>query len=1002
MNRFFRAVLTVALFALGVSYGHAQDCHLSDDGSACVPLACSDVPEAQCLPSFIHLDVADGALTVDGCQCRNFNECHIRFGDASPFAEGYCPDGTPCHVVSEDTDGDGIDDLFSASCEPQACCDPLLEPGRDNTPPCVEGHACCADGTWQCNNGDGTPACDPGRVCAACCFWAPTDPGLPIGLTCNNLSGSMCEQIGGRFLAGEQCGEAQACCLATALGIGPACVDVSPACCRYAGGHAGGPRTSCRSAADPNGFACPAPCYRDADCPADSQFCRFPPGSCGSSTSSAGMCVDRRHDCPDVGDPVCGCDGVTYPNECEADAAGVSLRHRGPCESPGVCCLDVDDGPVPFDTCEPLDSAACADRGGVFANADVGCEQHEACCLSSIGVDLCVEMNPVCCRASGGMPGGPNSACHGIDLPEVCGGINGIACPKGYDCVDDPNDNCTGGPVTNCPGMCVPRRMECSGIQGLACPPGFDCRDIPNDNCDPSNGADCPSVCVPSPPPCAEICGGVEGIPCSDPAAFCKLPAGLCCCDHYGVCVVPPPACPTVYDPVCGCDEVTYGNACEADAAGVSIRHPGACEIQCVTDADCPDASQFCLRHPGQCDPTTADGVGVCATPPPVCPDVFDPVCACDGTTYPNECFARMAGQSIEYPGECQTTPCAATRILSNDGTHATYCPGVRLRVVIAIVPPAGTSSFALEDAPPPGWSVVEISNDGTYDAIHHKVKWGPFFGPFPARVAYVALPGDAASAVTCFDGEISIDGANERICGEQCAAYQCAPRMQADVPRGPCPGCQASDCEACGGGCSDGVISLCEMVGYACAWKNGCHDDLSGVSRAAYIWQNGECTCWDASTQNWELSDCPPPASGLCDAPTTGGGATDWASNMAVAPSLTGETSSRNGKFGPRVLSLDLTPPEASSAVAVEVQIPAGWSVTRVSDAGAWDQAHGKIKWGPFTDSLTKTLTATLDRNVEPGSGLRTFAGRRPSPASLRGTVSVDGVNKSIRVPIR
>jgi len=62
------------------------------------------------------------------------------------------------------------------------CCDPALEPGVNGNPLCFEGHTCCANGQWQCNNADGTPSCSGGQVCGSTC-------GGP-GASCN--SGADC------------------------------------------------------------------------------------------------------------------------------------------------------------------------------------------------------------------------------------------------------------------------------------------------------------------------------------------------------------------------------------------------------------------------------------------------------------------------------------------------------------------------------------------------------------------------------------------------------------------------------------------------------------------------------------------------------------------------------------------------------------------------------------------------------------------------------------------
>ena len=54
---------------------------------------------------------------------------------------------------------------------------------------------------------------------------------------------------------------------------------------------------------------------------------------CGLRTGAlgSGVCVDKPELCPAVYAPVCGCDGLAYPNDCYRLGAGAALAHEGPC-----------------------------------------------------------------------------------------------------------------------------------------------------------------------------------------------------------------------------------------------------------------------------------------------------------------------------------------------------------------------------------------------------------------------------------------------------------------------------------------------------------------------------------------------------------------------------------------------------------------------------------------------------------------------------------------------
>ena len=112
-------------------------------------------------------------------------------------------------------------------------------------------------------------------------------------------------------------------------------------------------------------------------------------------------------------------------------------------------------------------------------------------------------------------------------------------------------------------------------------------------------------ACVPDPDALqlGDACGGFRpvGSPECDTGLFCQHQAGALCgaADAPGECVLIPDVCADIFDPVCGCDGLTYGNACEAAANLTGLFELGACEPRCPES--CP-VIQICrLCDDGSC-----------------------------------------------------------------------------------------------------------------------------------------------------------------------------------------------------------------------------------------------------------------------------------------------------------------------------------------------------------------------------------------------------------------
>jgi hypothetical protein len=529
------------------------------------------------------------------------------------------------------------------------------------------------------------------------------------------------------------------------------------------------------AAATPVPTAAPAPLVcgglTAAKCPQGYHCVDDPADNCDPATGldCSGICVlgEELPSCGGLAGASCPAGYVCTDDPADACSGGPAVDCPGVCrpQAEGQCTADAD--------CPQL-KAPCS----VCADGTVSCP------LSHCDNGQCImDFKP----------------CSEPPEPATCGGIAGLSCAPGFQCVDDPSDDCVlekGG--ADCGGICVPQEtpLRCGGILGEQCPAGFECVDDPSDTCDPnSGGADCPGLCKPANTgECKTDADCVAPALCNICADGTESCARSLCDD--GLCRVDFPACstPLVCRDGCKADEV-----CVADPNDPCDPATGECPGICVTNgtprpcgglvgSTCPPG-YACVDDPSDdCKPDSsgADCPGVCAPAVP-------PQCSADA-----DCVQILA-------------PCA----LCPDGSYA--CPrsecqnGLCVMVTDACTGPGfcgGIAGFPC----PPGSTCVDDPNDDC-----DPTRGGADCGGICVREEKPLTCG-GFSGKTCPDGYACVDDASD----------DCDPAGGgAD-----CPGiCQPAP----GKGCSSDAD--CPQIGAPCRL---CADGTAACPRSLCI--NGQC----------------------------------------------------------------------------------------------------------------------------------------------------------------
>lgn len=171
----------------------------------------------------------------------------------------------------------------------------------------------------------------------------------------------------------------------------------------------------------------------------------------------------------------------------------------------------------------------------------------------------------------------------------------------------------------------------------------------------------------------------------------------------------------------------------------------------------------------------------------------------------------------------------------------AVYVAGEAVNISIEVTPDTLTSSYAVEETPPAGWTISDVSHYGTY--VDGKIKWGLFTDNVVRKLSYRATPPSDASGTKIFTGNAAFDSVQSAITGDSSIVPASGSKIELKVshPKNgsvmsidgniSCTSSKTSDCTDTYFLNQEVLLTATPDPGYVfTGWTGACHSEKSPV----------------------------------------------------------------------------------------------------------------------------------------------------------------------------